>query len=70
MAKHQYLSTIDCPHLALSGVDRVHPSRPEKMWRCDGCGYLVVPSGTGLLVGAYPYAFRRIWKEATQDGCA
>ena len=67
MGKRQYLSTLDCPHLALSGVDRLHPSQPEKLWRCDGCGYLVVPDGMSLLVGPFPYAFRRVWKEATRD---
>lgn len=50
MATPRYVLPQDCHHLALTGVDYVHPSSKEKVWRCDGCGYLAVPNGTGLLV--------------------
>ena len=62
MSRKTFKSTLDCQHLALTGVDRLHPAQPEKLWRCDGCGYLAVPDGTGLLVKDSDggYIFRRI----------
>ena len=64
--RRRLVSTLDCPHLALTGVDRLHPSQPEKLWRCDGCGFLAVPDGTALLVHSPDegYVYRRIWVNA------
>lgn len=59
----RFQTTLECSHLALTGVDRLHPSHPEKLWRCDGCGYLAVPDGMGLLVRdakTSQYHYRRI----------
>src|SRR3990167_2703450 len=61
--RRRFVSTLDCDHLALTGADRLHPSNPEKLWRCDGCGVLAVPNGTALLVHLRNegYVYRRIW---------